>query len=133
MSPNQLVAFPASLAERCSHFEKFYLNRHSGRRLTWQANLGTADVKTHFKTRSHELNVSTMALIVLLMFEELGEDEELEYEVRLPFAGSPTASSFDLTLAHCLSSGYLCSDPDPSRRPCQNAPVSRLRQVPCPF
>lgn len=89
VSPNQLVTFPASLAERCSHFEKFYLNRHSGRRLTWQANLGTADVKTRFKTRSHELNVSTMALIVLLMFEELGEDEELEYEVRLALLARP--------------------------------------------
>lgn len=82
VSQKQLIDFPPALAERCAHFEKFYLSRHSGRRLTWQTNQGTADVKVRFKARTHELNVSTLALVVLLLFEELEEGEELGFEVR---------------------------------------------------
>lgn len=62
-------------------FQKYYDSRHSGRRLTWQGNLGTADVKVRFKARTHDLNVSTQALVVLLLFEEVREDETLSYTV----------------------------------------------------
>ena len=75
---------PPLLKEAQDKFATFYLSRHSGRRLTWQPNQGTADVKAKFKTRSHELNVSTYAMIVLLLFDDLEEAEELEYEVSLP-------------------------------------------------
>ncbi|KAL7411333.1 ubiquitin ligase SCF complex subunit Cullin [Mrakia frigida] len=71
---------PPLLKQACVDFESFYLSRHSGRRLTWQPNQGTADVKARFKARSHELNVSTYALIVLMLFDELDEAEELSYE-----------------------------------------------------
>lgn len=43
--------------------------------------LGNADVKARFKQRTHDLNVSTYALVVLLLFEELGESDFLTYEV----------------------------------------------------
>lgn len=76
---------PPLLQQACDGFESFYLSRHSGRRLTWQPNQGTADVKARFKTRQHELNVSTYALIVLLLFDELEEAMELDYEVSRPF------------------------------------------------
>lgn len=82
VSQKQLASFPPALAERCTHFEKFYHSRHSGRRLTWQTGQGTADVRVRFTARTHELNVSTLALIVLLLFEELDDGEELGYEVR---------------------------------------------------
>ncbi|GMK56833.1 hypothetical protein CspeluHIS016_0306730 [Cutaneotrichosporon spelunceum] len=67
------------LAAATQLYQRYYDSRHSGRRLTWQANLGTADVRVRFKARPHDLNVSTHALVVLLLFEETKEDEVLSY------------------------------------------------------
>jgi len=56
---------------RCTEaFKNFYLKNHNGRRLTWQTNMGTADVRASFKSRMHELNVSTYQMIVLLLFND---------------------------------------------------------------
>lgn len=70
-----------TLSEACSSFEQFYFARHSGRRLTWQLGLGNADVRVSFKSRKHDLNVSTLALVILLLFEKLGPEDFLTYEV----------------------------------------------------
>ncbi len=44
----------------CESFRTFYLSTHSGRRLTFQPNMGTADLRAVFGGgRRHELNVST--------------------------------------------------------------------------
>jgi len=72
--------FPALLVKACKSFEQFYLSRHSGRKLTWQPSLGNADVRVAFKARRHDLNVSTFALVILLLFENLGDGEFLTYE-----------------------------------------------------
>lgn len=72
--------FPSLLLKACKSFEQFYLSRHSGRKLTWQPSLGNADVRVAFKARKHDLNVSTFALVILLLFENLGEGEFLTYE-----------------------------------------------------
>ncbi|KAF8808726.1 Cullin-domain-containing protein [Phlegmacium glaucopus] len=71
---------PAPMSKACQSFEQFYLSRHSGRRLTWQLHLGNADVRVRFKSRSHDVNVSTFALVILLLFEGLGEEEFLMYQ-----------------------------------------------------
>ncbi|KAH7884715.1 Cullin [Phlebopus sp. FC_14] len=71
---------PELLSRSCKSFEQFYLSRHSGRRLTWQPSLGNADIRVQFKARKHDLNVSTFALVILLLFENLGDDEFLTYE-----------------------------------------------------
>ncbi|KAI0689999.1 Cullin-domain-containing protein [Cytidiella melzeri] len=72
--------FPGVLDEACKLFEKFYFSRHSGRKLTWQPSLGNADVRATFKARTHELNVSTFALVILLLFENVPVGETLSYE-----------------------------------------------------
>ncbi|TFY81653.1 hypothetical protein EWM64_g2358, partial [Hericium alpestre] len=72
--------WPPELIRASKSFEQFYLNRHSGRRLTWQPTLGNADVRVSFKARKHDLNVSTYALIILLLFENLEEGEFLTYQ-----------------------------------------------------
>lgn len=59
---------PQMLAARQA-YEEFYQSRHSGRVLSWHPNLGSADVRVSFKSRKHELNVSTYALVVLLLFD----------------------------------------------------------------
>lgn len=78
-----LCTLPESLATACSTFEEFYLARHNGRRLTWQLGLGNADLRVSFKSRKHDLNVSSLALVILLLFENLGPDDFLTYEVCL--------------------------------------------------
>lgn len=72
--------FPQELETRCKHFERFYLGKHSGRRLTWQPAHGHADLSVQFNARPLVLNVSTYAMVVLLLFESLGEGEVLTYE-----------------------------------------------------
>lgn len=39
--------------------QAYYLKAHSGRKLTWQTNMGSADLKATFGSKRHELNVST--------------------------------------------------------------------------
>lgn len=72
---------PDQLIRACKSYEQFYLSKHSGRRITWQPSLGNADVRVRFKTRQHDLNVSTFALVILLLFEDLPDGETFTYEV----------------------------------------------------
>lgn len=81
--------FTQDLIASMKSFERFYLAKHTGRRLTWQPSLGNADVRVAFRTRKHDLNVSTFALLILLQFEDLPNDEFLEYNVRTPLSPSP--------------------------------------------
>ena len=62
-------------------FEVYYLAKHTGRRLIWRPSMGTAEVRVQFKSREHDLTVSTIALVILLLFEDLEEDDSLTYEV----------------------------------------------------
>lgn len=86
--------FPSQI-ERIKHsFEKFYLDKHSGRRLTWQANMGTADIRAYFpeskgKIKTRDLNVSTYAMVILMLFNDLpsGQSytcEELQARTNIP-------------------------------------------------
>eukprot|EP00727_Mastigamoeba_balamuthi_P013771 m51a1_g9016 putative cullin c (746) ;mRNA; r:171252-174367 len=71
--PTQAVTtctLPPEILECCEVFRKFYMSNHSGRKLTWQTNMGTADVKAIFGERKHELNMSTYQMVVLLQFND---------------------------------------------------------------
>ncbi|KAF3395019.1 Cullin-3-B [Talaromyces pinophilus] len=77
--------FPKDVDAVRQSFEKFYLDKHSGRKLSWQASMGTADIRATFpraegKYARHDLNVSTYAMIILLLFNDLPLDESLTYE-----------------------------------------------------
>ncbi|KAH8705529.1 putative SCF ubiquitin ligase subunit CulC [Talaromyces proteolyticus] len=77
--------FPREVESVRQSFEKFYLNKHSGRKLSWQSSMGTADIRATFprpdgKFARHELNVSTYAMVILLLFNDLPLDESLTYE-----------------------------------------------------
>lgn len=78
---------PEILVKAGKSFEAYYLAKHTGRRLTWQPSMGTADVRVQFKARKHDLTVSTIALVILLLFEDLKDDDFLTYGV------SPTPST----------------------------------------
>lgn len=76
--------FPREVETLKQSFEKFYLGKHNGRKLSWQPSMGTADLRATFrrpngKSVRHELNVSTYAMVVLLLFNDLPEGESLSY------------------------------------------------------
>lgn len=76
--------YPASVEKVRQRFQEFYLDKHTGRKLTWMPGLGDADLRATFttggKTRRYELNVSTYAMIILMLFNDLGKGESLSFE-----------------------------------------------------
>ncbi|KAG0352459.1 Cullin-3, partial [Gamsiella multidivaricata] len=60
-------------------FERFHTSRHNGRKLTWHTTMGNVDLRATFNARKHELNVSTMAAVVLLLFNNVPDGEPLSY------------------------------------------------------
>lgn len=76
--------FPREIDNLKRSFEQFYLDKHTGRKLSWQASMGTADIRANFqrsngKVQRYELNVSTYALIILLLFNDIPDGESLRY------------------------------------------------------
>ena len=49
-------------------FENFYVDKHQGRTITWQYNMGTADVRANGFSKQYEFNVSTYQMAILLLF-----------------------------------------------------------------
>lgn len=68
---------PRELESCCTAFTQFYIESHSGRKLTWQTNMGSADLRAAFGSRKHELVVSTHQMCILLLFNE---SERLSYK-----------------------------------------------------
>lgn len=67
--PSPACNLPPEILTVCEKFRTYYLGTHNGRRLTWQTNMGTADIKATFgKGQKHELNVSTYQMCVLMLF-----------------------------------------------------------------
>ncbi|GAA0165905.1 ubiquitin-protein ligase [Lithospermum erythrorhizon] len=67
--PSPICNLPTDILGVCEKFKTYYLGTHTGRRLSWQTNMGTADLKATFgKGQKHELNVSTYQMCVLMLF-----------------------------------------------------------------
>ncbi|XP_013183932.1 cullin-4A [Amyelois transitella] len=64
------VRLPADLTRHQDHFSKFYLAKHSGRKLQWQATLGHCVLRAHFTQGNKELQVSLFQALVLLLFND---------------------------------------------------------------
>ncbi|WFC99257.1 hypothetical protein MYAM1_002001 [Malassezia yamatoensis] len=79
-APQEKYQWPDQLQEACNTFEQYYFTRHRGRVLTWQPNLGSADIRVRFRTRTHELSVSSFAMMVLLLFEKVEDDCALSFQ-----------------------------------------------------
>lgn len=79
---------PEELERCCETFNNFYLGIHTGRRLTWQFGLGTAEVKATFDggAKRHELVMNTYQMCIVLLFNgaerltamEIGEATNIE-------------------------------------------------------
>ncbi|XP_010551535.1 PREDICTED: cullin-3B [Tarenaya hassleriana] len=78
---------PAEVSVLCEKFRSYYLGTHTGRRLSWQTNMGTADIKAVFgKGQKHELNVSTFQMCVLVLFNNSDRlsYKEIEQATEIP-------------------------------------------------
>jgi len=64
---------PEEMRRHQEIFKKFYLAKHSGRKLLWPPNLGTCVVKAHFKSCKKELKLSFFQTICLLHFNSVDE------------------------------------------------------------
>ncbi|CAH2066414.1 unnamed protein product [Thlaspi arvense] len=78
---------PAEVSVLCEKFRSYYLGTHTGRRLSWQTNMGTADIKAVFgKAQRHELNVSNFQMCVLMLFNNSDRlsYKEIEQATEIP-------------------------------------------------
>jgi len=85
--PSVPCNLPAELSALCEKFRSYYLGTHTGRRLSWQTNMGTADIKATFgKGQKHELNVSTYQMCVLMLFNNADKIsyKEIEQATEIP-------------------------------------------------
>ncbi|KAL2873078.1 hypothetical protein SGCOL_011790 [Colletotrichum sp. CLE4] len=83
--------FPEEIKRLQESLLKYYLTNRSGRKLTWLGSTGSADVRCTFpavpggkgplaRERKYEINVPTYGMVVLLLFNELEEGDELSLE-----------------------------------------------------
>lgn len=68
--PLMEVTMPSLLLELQSIFNKFYLAKHSGRKLQWQPTLGSCVLTSRFEHGSKEFLVSLFQALVLLLFSD---------------------------------------------------------------
>lgn len=75
--PSQNVpacTLPPEVQDAIDRFSKFYLDKHTGRKLSWQTSAVAAEIRATFGTqpnlRRHELCVSTYQMCILLLFND---------------------------------------------------------------
>lgn len=83
--------YPQEIERLQASFEQFYLANRNGRKLTWIGTTGSADVRCLFpaipgksgvlaKERRYDLNVPTYAMVVLMLFNDMGDSDQLSFE-----------------------------------------------------
>ncbi|KAK3674482.1 hypothetical protein LTR78_005568 [Recurvomyces mirabilis] len=77
------IIYPPAIRRVKEGFERFYSQKHSGRKLTWHNNMGDALLKARFphsKATVHDVECSTYAMLILLLFEDLPNGSTLSFE-----------------------------------------------------
>ncbi|KAJ0765916.1 putative cullin [Helianthus annuus] len=88
---------PSEIQTVYDEFTTYYLGTYSGRKPTWQTNMGSIDIKATFGTgQEHELHVSTYQMCVLMLFNSVDRlsYREIELATEIPI----------LNLKQCLQS-----------------------------
>ena len=92
--PSQNVppcTLPQTIQDAIGRYSKYYLEKHTGRKLSWQTSGGTAELKATFgcgpdKFRRHELLVSTYQMCILLLFnnKDVLTLDQIRTETQIP-------------------------------------------------
>lgn len=82
--------YPPDIKKLQESFKKFYIRNRTGRVLTWVGSAGTAEIKCTFpkvkdsgptgKERRYDLTVTTYGMVVVMLFNDVGDDEWLSFE-----------------------------------------------------
>ncbi|XP_022858185.1 cullin-3A-like [Olea europaea var. sylvestris] len=77
---------PPEILGVCDKFRAYYLGTHTGRRLTWQTNMGTAVLSAKFGNAPKELSVSTYQMCILMLFNNVDclSYKEIEQATEIP-------------------------------------------------
>jgi len=59
---------PKAAQQLAEEFVTFYIHKHSGRRLTWQSNLGTAEVRATFEKGRKDLLLHTYQMCIMMLY-----------------------------------------------------------------
>eukprot|EP00027_Filamoeba_sp_ATCC50430_P010543 CAMPEP_0168562902 /NCGR_PEP_ID=MMETSP0413-20121227/12379_1 /TAXON_ID=136452 /ORGANISM="Filamoeba nolandi, Strain NC-AS-23-1" /LENGTH=717 /DNA_ID=CAMNT_0008594377 /DNA_START=100 /DNA_END=2253 /DNA_ORIENTATION=+ len=103
---------PSEILKCCEVFKKYYLSNHNGRRLSWQTNMGSADLKAQFGPKKHELTVSTYQMVILLLFNDR---ETMSYKELREASNIPIAD-LKRNLVALSSAKYKILEKDPDNK-----------------
>lgn len=78
--PDVPVRIPSIVATSLADFEQFYHSKHTGRKLTWKHQLAQCQLRARFPKGDKELMVTSFQATVLLLFNQVGDGESLEYK-----------------------------------------------------
>ncbi|TRX94779.1 hypothetical protein FHL15_004240 [Xylaria flabelliformis] len=76
--PDTQLILPDEVASQIEQFDAYYVNKHTGRRLTWKHSLAHCVVKASFNKGPKELLVSAYQAVVLTLFNQT--DEPMPYQ-----------------------------------------------------
>lgn len=76
--PDTQVILPDEVASQIEQFDAYYVNKHTGRRLTWKHSLAQCVVKASFNRGPKELVVSAYQAVVLTLFNQT--DHPMSYQ-----------------------------------------------------
>jgi cullin 1 len=105
---------PPTLVKTYEQFQKFYIEKHNGRRLTWLWNLCKGDVKANYCKAAktpYVFQVSTFQMAILLLFNE--KDTVSYNDMR--DATSLNEESLDPSLAIFVKAKVLTVSPDSTK------------------
>ncbi|KAI0010305.1 Cullin-domain-containing protein [Xylariaceae sp. FL0662B] len=71
--PDIQLILPDEVATQIERFEAYYVNKHTGRRLSWKHSLAHCVVKAHFNKGPKELLVSAYQAVVLTLFNQVDD------------------------------------------------------------
>jgi cullin 4 len=93
------VTIPAQVGLALHTFEESYKAQHSGRSLYWKHSLAHCQLKADFGKERKELVVSGFQAIVLLLFNDIGDNDILTYQ---EIAGGTGLGKHPFTFIHLL-------------------------------
>ncbi|KAK8026780.1 Cullin family protein [Apiospora marii] len=122
------INFPAEIKALQDSFYSFYSKDRTGRKLTWIASAGTAEIRSFFpkvpgeksgpksKDRRYELSVPTYGMAILLLFNDLPDGESLSFEEIQERTNIPQTDLINLLtgMSAIKSKRVLWKEPNPS-------------------
>jgi hypothetical protein len=97
------IRHPQELQPACEKFKRFYLNKHSGHKLEWRLDQGTAEITVDFNEQQpaqsrKALVCSTYQMMILLLFNNT---KRVTYRQILDMTGIPNNEIANHLLSLC--------------------------------